>query len=213
MMPAMRRSVFVSCVALAAISLSIYAQNLPLPLKPDSVRFAVIGDMGTGDKPQYEVAEQMIKDRVKFPFEFVIALGDDLYGGSDPSDYESKFERPYKLLLDAGVKFYAVLGNHDSPNERFYQPFNMNGQKYYTYKKGNVRFFALDSNYMDPQQLVVAGEAAAELRVGLENLLFPSHALFLRGLPWLCDRTAPSAGTPVREIRRGSRFRRTRARL
>ena len=29
----------------------------------------------------------------------------------------------------------------------------MNGQQYYTYKKGNVRFFALDTNYMNPQQL------------------------------------------------------------
>jgi predicted phosphodiesterase len=152
-MPAMRRSVFVSCVALTAISLSLYAQNLALPLKPDSVRFAVIGDMGTGETPQYETAGQMIKDRLKFPFEFVITMGDNLYGGSDSSDYESKFERPYKLLLDAGVPFYAVLGNHDSPNERFYKPFNMNGQKYYTYKKSNVRFFALDSNYMDPRQL------------------------------------------------------------
>lgn len=152
-MPAMRHSIFVSCVALAAISLWLNAQEPTLPLKPDSVRFAVIGDMGTGKKPQYETAEQMIRDRRKFPFEFVIALGDVLYGGSDPSDYESKFERPYKLLLDAGVPFYAVLGNHDNPNERFYKPFNMNGQKYYTYKKNHVRFFALDSNYMDPQQL------------------------------------------------------------
>jgi predicted phosphodiesterase len=83
----------------------------------------------------------------------VITMGDNLYSGSDPSDYEKKFERPYKPLLDAGVQFYAVLGNHDNPNERFYKPFNMNGQRYYTYKKGNVRFFALDTNYMDPQQL------------------------------------------------------------
>jgi len=45
-----------------------------------------------------------------------------------------------------------VLGNHDNPNERFYKPFNMNGQKYYTYKRNHVRFFALDSNYMDKQQ-------------------------------------------------------------
>jgi predicted phosphodiesterase len=152
-MPSMRCSTIVFCIALAAISLSLCAQDLTLPLKPDSVRFAVIGDMGTGEKPQYEVAEQMIKARLKFPFEFVIALGDDLYGGSSPSDYERKFEQPYKLLLDAGVAFYAVLGNHDSPNERFFKPFNMNGQKYYTYKKSNVRFFALDSNYMNTQQL------------------------------------------------------------
>jgi predicted phosphodiesterase len=153
-MPAMRRSVFVSCVALAALSLSLYSQQTALPLKPNSVRFAVIGDMGTGENPQYELAVQLIKDRLKFPFEFVITMGDNLYNGSAPSDYESKFARPYKILLDAGVPFYAVLGNHDSPNERFYKPFNMNGQKYYTYKKSNVRFFALDSNYMDPQQLL-----------------------------------------------------------
>ena len=152
-MPSRRCSAFVSCVAFAAISLSLCAQELILPLKPNSVRFAVIGDMGTGEKPQYEVAEQMVRSRRKFPFEFVIALGDDLYGGSNPSDYKSKFEQPYKLLLEAGVNFYAVLGNHDSPNERFYKPFNMNGQKYYTFNKGNVRFFALDTNYMNPRQL------------------------------------------------------------
>jgi predicted phosphodiesterase len=151
----MRRSVFVSCVALAAISLALFAQELALPLKPDSVRFAVIGDMGTGEKPQYEVAGQMIGDRLKFPFEFVIMLGDNLYDddGAGTGDYEGRFERPYKPLLDASVKFYAILGNHDKPNQRFYKSFNMNGQQYYTYKKGNVRFFALDSNYMTPQQL------------------------------------------------------------
>ena len=152
-MPTVRRSAICASVALAAISLSLSAQKLALPLKPDSVRFAVIGDMGTGKKPQYEVAEQMIAFRREFPYEFVMMLGDNLYDGHDPSDYERKFERPYKPLLDAGVGFYAVLGNHDTPNERFYKYFNMNGQKYYTYKKGNVRFFALDSNYMDPPQL------------------------------------------------------------
>ena len=153
MMPAMRRAAFFSSVALAALGLSLYAQELTLPLKPNSVRFAVIGDMGTGEKPQYELAGKMIEYRQKFPFEFVITVGDNIYGGDAPSDYESKFERPYKPLLDAGVKFYATLGNHDKPNQRFYKPFNMNGQQYYTYKKGNVRFFALDTNYMNPQQL------------------------------------------------------------
>ena len=152
-MPAMRRSAFFSCVALAAISLSLYTQDLTLPLKPNSVRFAAIGDMGTGEKPQYELAGKLIEYRQKFPFEFVITLGDNLYGGDAPGDYESKFEQPYKPLLDAGISFYATLGNHDRPNERFYKPFNMNGQQYYTYKKGNVRFFALDTNTMNPRQL------------------------------------------------------------
>src|SRR5512143_112314 len=106
-MPAKRRSAFVACVALAAISLVLYAQELTLPLKPGSVRFLAIGDMGTGAKPQYDVAGQMIAQRGKFPYEFVLMLGDNIYGGHDPIDYQSKFELPYKPLLDAGVKFYA----------------------------------------------------------------------------------------------------------
>jgi len=52
------------------------------------------------------------------------------------------------------VKFYASLGNHDNAAiEKAYKPFNMDGQQYYTYKKGNVQFFALDSNYMDPKEV------------------------------------------------------------
>lgn len=152
-MPTLCRSAILSCVALAVISLSLRAQDLTLPLKPGSVRFAAIGDMGNGGKEQYAVAGQMLAYRGKFPFEFVLMLGDNLIGSKDPIDYQNKFELPYKPLLDAGVKFYAVFGNHDISNERFYKLFNMNGQQYYTYKKSNVRFFALDSNYMDPQQL------------------------------------------------------------
>ena len=144
---------FLLCGALTAISLSLFGQALPLPLHPGSVRFAAIGDSGTGDLAQYEVAGKMNSSHQTFPFDFVIMLGDNIYGGNNPSDYQKKFELPYKLLLDAGVKFYAALGNHDSPTQKSYKPFNMNGQAYYTYKKGNAQFFVLDSNYMNPLQL------------------------------------------------------------
>jgi 3',5'-cyclic AMP phosphodiesterase CpdA len=133
--------------------LAAQADDFKFPLKSGSVRFAAIGDMGTGDAPQYEVAQRMVVSRQTFPFDFVIMLGDNIYGGSTPRDFERKFEAPYKPLLDAGVKFYASLGNHDNPNERFYKLFNMNESNYYTFKKGNVRFFVLDSNYMDAKQL------------------------------------------------------------
>ncbi|MGB9122760.1 MAG: metallophosphoesterase [Candidatus Angelobacter sp.] len=59
-------------------------------------------------------------------FDFVIMLGDNIYGSHSPRDFVKKFEQPYKPLLDAGVKFYASLGNHDDPDdERLYKPFNM----------------------------------------------------------------------------------------
>jgi len=128
--------------------------DVRLPLEAKSIRFAVIGDSGTGDREQYEVARQMETYRQKVNFDFVIMLGDNIYGGHSPSDFTRKFEVPYKALLDAGVKFYAALGNHDNPDdERLYKPFNMGGERYYSFKKGDVAFFALDSNYMDPAQL------------------------------------------------------------
>jgi len=137
--------------------------DLRLPLKEGSARFAVIGDSGTGGSKQLLVARQMAVYHEQFPFEFAIMLGDNLYGSERSSDYQRKFERPYKPLLDAGVKFYAALGNHDEPNQRFYEPFNMNGERYYSFKApGSIRFFALDSNYMDHDQLVWLDKALGE---------------------------------------------------
>lgn len=128
--------------------------DVRLPLKDKSVRFAVIGDSGTGEKDQYNVARQMEIYHQVVNFNFVIMLGDNIYGRHEPRDFEQKFVVPYKPLLDAGVQFYASLGNHDDPKlEPLYKPFNMNGERYYTFKKDDVQFFALDSNYMDAQQL------------------------------------------------------------
>ena len=148
----MRRLIFLFLSILTVLTAGLVADEFKFPLKTDSVRFAVIGDMGTGEPPQYETAQQMLKARQTFPFDFVIMLGDNIYGGSKPADFDKKFAVPYKPLIDGGIKFYASLGNHDNTNERFYKTFNMNGESYYTYKKGNVRFFVLNSNYMDPKQ-------------------------------------------------------------
>jgi len=122
------------------------------PLQPGSVRFAVIGDNGTGKAPQYEVGAMMEQTRGRFPFEFVLMLGDNLYGSEKPQDYVKKFERPYQPLLSAGIPFHAVLGNHDDDRQRNYEGFHMNGQRYYTFTRGPVRFLALDTNRLDDVQ-------------------------------------------------------------
>ena len=127
--------------------------EISAPRDMDSVRFAIIGDSGTGDRRQYEVGAQMTKAMEIFPFEFVIMLGDNIYGSERPQDFIKKFEKPYEGLLTQRIPFYASLGNHDDPTQRFYKPFNMNGERFYTFKKGDARFFALDSNYMDQAQL------------------------------------------------------------
>jgi predicted MPP superfamily phosphohydrolase len=127
--------------------------RLSLPMKDGSVRFVVIGDTGSGTDKQRQLAEILIRYKEKFPFEFVLLLGDNLYGGEKAKDYDKKFESVYKELLDAKVKFYASLGNHDTANQRLYEHFNMNGKEYYSFKKGKVAFWALNSNYMDQHQI------------------------------------------------------------
>jgi hypothetical protein len=126
-----------------------------LPNKDGSLKFAVIGDFGTGSREQYQLAEQMVSLHARFPFELVLTVGDNIYGGNRPQDFVRKFETPYKPLLDAQVKFYASLGNHDSRQQSVYAPFNMGGRTYYTFKAPHedVRFFALESSYLEPAQI------------------------------------------------------------
>jgi predicted phosphodiesterase len=177
----MRRRTFLIISIFIVFIVGMRAEDAKFPLKPDSVRFAAIGDMGTGDQAQYETAQQILKSRQAFPFDFVIMLGDNIYGGSKPADFDKKFAIPYKPLLDAGVKFYASLGNHDDTNERFYKPFNMNGESYYTYKKGNVRFFVLNSNYMDPKQLVWLETQLRDADKGVWKVCYFHHPLYSSG--------------------------------
>jgi hypothetical protein len=135
------------------ISASAARLSISLPNKEGSVRFVIIGDTGTGSKKQHELAGILLRARASFPYDFVLLLGDNLYGGESPKDYRSKFENVYRPILDQKVKFYASLGNHDEPAQRFYQFFNMDGKEYYRFTKGNAAFYALNSNYMDKKQV------------------------------------------------------------
>ena len=147
------RSRFGAAIIAVALAAAPLGAQVYLPIKSGSVRFLVLGDAGTGGREQYEVANQMVRYGRTFPFTFALMLGDNIYGSERPQDFDRKFTRPYKTLLDKGIEFDAALGNHDDPNQRFYKPFNLGGNRYRTFKKGNVRFFVIDSNYLDPEQL------------------------------------------------------------
>jgi hypothetical protein len=129
-------------------------QSVALPNKDGSYKFAVLGDFGTGDPEQYDLAAQMVTLHTRFKYDTVVLVGDNLYGSERPQDFVTKFEKPYKALLDAGVKFYASLGNHDAREQRYYKLFNMDGKLYYSFSpRPNIRFFALESTYPVPEQI------------------------------------------------------------
>ena len=163
---------------------------LTLPVKSTSVKFAVIGDSGRGTPPQHEVAAQMARFRETFPFAFVIMLGDNIYEGpATPEDYRTKFEEPYKALLDKNVKFYAVLGNHDDPRQISYEPFNMHGERYYSFAPPEdvltrlatrAEFFAIDSTNLDLTQLRWLDERLGKSEATWK-IVFLHHPLYTSG--------------------------------
>lgn len=146
---------FVIC----ALAVLLLAPAIGVAQTKTTVTFAVIGDTGTGDEAQLAVARQMVKQRALTPFDFVIMLGDNIYEKGEEKLIKSHFEAPYKELLDAGVKFYASLGNHDIIRglefQTRYKHFNMGGKRYYNFKQGDglLEFFALDTNLLTPEQL------------------------------------------------------------
>lgn len=171
-------------LVLVALGPRLLAEDeLSLPRREGSVRFAVIGNSGTGTKEQYRLAELLSGYQEKLRFEFTLMLGGNIKGPVTPAALRERFEDPYEDLLDAAVKFYAVLGNEDDPGERSYRPFGMAGQRFYSFKAphGRARFFAVDSSYLDPEQLQwldkeLSGGGDADWKI-----CFLSHPLYSSG--------------------------------
>ena len=139
--------------------------------------FILLGDMGTGLNDQKIVAERIHEkiNEVSKKNIFVCGLGDNIYEGgcdsvNDPQ-FTTKFEEPYKKISD-DVKFYMCLGNHDygynldlTNNSQCQIDYGIQSQKegkkwvmpskYYTFKKKNIQFFVMDTNFdfMDDEEI------------------------------------------------------------
>jgi 3',5'-cyclic AMP phosphodiesterase CpdA len=144
------------------------ASAIALPKEKPLLRFGVLADTGTGSMQQYAVGRALLKHHRERTLDMVLLAGDNIYNGGEFSKIKDNFAIPYKDLLQSGVKFYACLGNHDARadvcgsdrgekcaaassqeirNEQVnYQPFNMGGKRYYTFKQGDVQFFATETN-------------------------------------------------------------------
>jgi hypothetical protein len=57
---------------------------VPLPNKDGSLKFCVLGDFGTGEPVQYQLAQQMALLLGRFKYDLVVLVGDNLYGSERP---------------------------------------------------------------------------------------------------------------------------------
>jgi Icc-related predicted phosphoesterase len=134
-------------------------------------RFGILADTGTGSMQQYAVGRALLQQHRARALNMVLLAGDNIYNGGEFTKIKTNFAIPYQDLLKSGVKFYACLGNHDAradicgtdkgekcaatstqviSNEQVnYQPFNMGGKRYYTFKQGDIQFFATETNSLN----------------------------------------------------------------
>jgi hypothetical protein len=147
-------------LSLATISAGVLIRPSSIfcsPLK-DKLRFAVIGDWGTGDSDQVGIARQMFSAHQRSPLDFVISVGDNIYPNGSGRYFAKHFEAPFAGLLKDRINFYTVLGNHDvhagRQDQCQYPLFNMGGAPYYKLERGDglTEFFMLDSTDFDQRQ-------------------------------------------------------------
>jgi predicted phosphodiesterase len=115
-----------------------------------TLRFAVIGDFGSGLPAQAAIAKRMCSYRNKHPFDTVITTGDNIYPDGSSSKFEDNFFGPMDCLLRDDVQFHGVLGNHDilrlqGRAEIYHPDFGMEAHNYVLRING-VRFVMVDSN-------------------------------------------------------------------
>ncbi len=137
------------------------AETMSLLSNPD-IRFAVIGDYGLAG-----VLEEDVADLVKsWDPDFIVTTGDNNYpfGAAETIDenigqYYHEYIYPYKGIYGEGSpnktnRFYPVLGNHDLDSDAaqpYYDYFTLPGnERYYSFVKGPVAFFALNSMPGEP---------------------------------------------------------------
>jgi hypothetical protein len=157
------------------------AASVPLPNQTDSFKFGVLGDSGTGEQSQYELADQMAALRERFKYDIVVLLGDNIIGNARPQDFVKKFEAPYKRLLEGGVTFHAALGNEDSREQRYYKNFNMRGNLYYTFEpRPDIQFLALESTYVEREQVEWLEAKLKDSKSGWK-IVYLHHPLYSSG--------------------------------
>jgi tartrate-resistant acid phosphatase type 5 len=176
----------------------------PATPAPGVLRFAVIGDFGSGSAHEAAVAN-LVKS---WNPDFVVAVGDDRYGARDYDAAVGQFYCDYLKDARAGVycsgaasavnRFFPALGNHDYSDGRglaeYLSYFTLPGagvpagsrtgqERYYDFIEGPVHFFVLDSM----GALVSRTDMAAQkkwLEAGLATSSTPWQLVLLHHAPY-----------------------------
>jgi tartrate-resistant acid phosphatase type 5 len=181
----------------------------PTPVTPPAgeLRFFALGDTGNASAEQFQVGRTIAAHCRAHGCDLGVLLGDNFYpdgvGAADDPQWQSKFEAPYAELLASGIRFHAVLGNHDygdaadvsraahqvarsAVDPRFVMP-----AAHYRFERGPARFAALDTQMLAlhaAQEGLVAAAAAHSAGTPRPWLVVLGHH------PYLSNGTNGNAG-------------------
>ncbi len=141
---------------------------------PVQVRFAVIGDYGSGDDAEQRVADLVLG----WDPDLVLTVGDNNYplGEAETIDdhigrYYQGFISPYTGSYGPGAednRFFPALGNHDlytAQGQAYFDYFTLPGnERYYDFTWGAVHFFCLNSTDSEPDGVGRSSTQAAWLQ-------------------------------------------------
>lgn len=204
-------------VATASVSATI-APSAPATATAEQVleptTFAIIGDYGTNDSHERQVANLVASWKPAF----VIALGDDYYsqaGGTGMGRYLRSTGAYYGEWVGSAVMptagsppgeatvngFFPTLGNHDysdaTPSPQTYLDYftlpgtgftsTSDNERYYDFVLGPIHFFALNSNPDEPDGITADSKQAAWLKTQLAASTSEYNIVFDHHPPYSSD--------------------------
>ena len=174
-----------------------------------TIRFAVIGDFGSGDDHESDVAV-LVKS---WNPEFITTTGDNNYPDGKASTIDANigqfyhgFIFPYTGSYGAGAtanNFWPVLGNHDWNTAGAVPYLNYfvlpNNERYYEFVRGPVHFFMIDSDDHEPDGNTSNSTQATWLKNKLAAANEPWKLVFLHHTPFSSRTSTTALQWPYRQ--------------
>lgn len=166
-----------------------------------AVRFAVIGDYGSGDENARQVAE-LVKS---WQPDFILTTGDNNYPDGSRATIDHRigqfyheYIHPYRGSYGKGAdqnRFFPTLGNHDWMSEAaqpYFDYFELpNNERYYDFTWGAGHFFALDSDSNEPDGVGRSTHQAQWLQERLLASTLPWQIVFMHHPPYSSGKRGP----------------------
>lgn len=159
-----------------------------------AIVFAVIGDFGSGNQDEADVANLILS----WQPEFIITVGDNNYPSGTAKHMEEavgqffhSFIFPYQGSSGAGAevnRFFPCLGNHDLMTENgkpYFDYFTLPGnERYYDFTWGSLHFFALNSSDSEPDGVGASSIQAKWLKAGLASSTSDWNIVYMHYPPY-----------------------------